>query len=93
MESNKQTIKEKIKVLDKVSQNKSDFGINISSQLQEISSLPYNQEFIDNFQELYFLPQISLDNYKKIAGMWDSLSIGLGDNISPDYLDESLIRY
>ena len=62
MESNKQTIKEKIKVLDKVSQNKSDFGINISSQLQEISSLPYNQEFIDNFQELYFLPQISLDN-------------------------------
>lgn len=31
MESNKQTIKEKIKVLDKVSQNKSDFGINISS--------------------------------------------------------------
>lgn len=93
MESNKQTIKEKIKVLDKVSQNKSDFGINISSQLQEISSLPYNQEFIDNFQELYFLSQISLDNYKKIAGMWDSLSIGLGDNISPDYIDESLIRY
>ena len=93
MENNKQTIKEKIKVLDKVSQNKSDFGINISSQLQEISSLPYNQEFIDNFQELYFLPQISLDNYKKIAGMWDSLSIGLGDNISPDYIDESLIRY
>ena len=25
--------------------------------------------------------------------MWDSLSIGLGDNISPDYIDESLIRY
>ena len=93
MESNKQTIKEEIKRLNKASQNKYDFDNYINNLAQETSSLPYNPEFIGNFQEQYFLPQINPDNFKESAEMFNSLVIGIGDNISLDYIDEPLIRY
>ena len=93
MESNKQTIKEEIKGLDKASQNKSYFDNYIYNLAPKISSLPYNPEFIGDFQEQYFLPQINPDNFKESAEMFNSLVIGIGDNISPDYIDEPLIRY
>ena len=93
MESNKQTIKEEIKRLNKASQNKYDFDNYINNLAQETSSLPYNPELIGNFQEQYFLPQINPDNFKESAEMFNSLVIGIGDNISLDYIDEPLIRY
>ena len=93
MESNKQTIKEEIKGLDKASQNKYDFDNYIYNLAPKISSLPYNPEFIGNFQEQYFLPQLNLDKFKESAEMFNSLVISIGDNISPDYIDEPLIRY
>ena len=93
MESNKQTIKEEIKGLNKASQNKYDFDNYIYNLAQETSSLPYNPEFIGDFQEQYFLPQINLDKFKESAEMFNSLFIGIGDNISPNYIDEPLIRY
>ena len=92
MESNKQTIKEEIKGLNKASQNEYDFDNYIYNLAQKISSLAYNPEFIGDFQEQYFLPQINLDNFKESAEMFNSLVIGIGDNISPDYIDEPLIR-
>lgn len=83
--NNKQMIEEKIKF---------DFGIDTFTQIKEMCSLLNSQEFIESLQEqVVILPQISLDNYKTIADIEESINTGIGDNMAPNYMDDDQIRY